>query len=255
MMRFASLGSGSAGNALIVESGSTRVMLGCGFGLSASIERLARLELEPSRLDAIILTHEHDDHVGGAARLARKYDLPVWLTHGTRSAMESAFAGMRLCLIEDYAPFAVGDIEVFPYAVPHDSREPAQFVFSDGARRLGVLTDAGSITPHIEAALSGCDALMLECNHDIDLLHAGTYPDVLKHRIAGRFGHLDNRAAARLLASIDARRLQHLVAAHLSKQNNTAELARAALACALDCDPGWIGVADQEQGFDWREIG
>jgi len=150
--------------------------------------------------------------------------------------------------------FEVGDIEVRPFPVPHDAREPVQFVCSDGRWRLGVLTDLGISTAYVEASLSGCDALVLECNHDLDLLANGDYPFSLKQRIASKFGHLDNGAAAGLLARLDNSRLKHLVAAHLSQNNNLPGLARAALAAALDCDPDWIGIADQHLGFGWREF-
>jgi len=256
MMRFASLGSGSQGNALVVEAGSTRLLLDCGFGIRDTEARLARCGLGADDLDAIIVTHEHDDHVGGVARLARKYELPVYLTHGTLTALDGARSRIaQITLIDSHTPFAIGDIEVRPYPVPHDAREPAQFVFSDGGASLGMLTDTGSSTPHIESMLSGLDALVLECNHDLDLLVKGSYPPYLKQRISGRLGHLDNETAARLLASLDCSRLQHLIAAHLSQQNNTPELARAAMAQALGCEPEWIAVADQQDGFDWREIG
>ena len=117
-----------------------------------------------------------------------------------------------------------------------------------------MLTDAGSSTPHIEAMLSGLDALVLEFNHDLGLLMNGSYPPSLKQRIASRFGHLDNQTAAQLLASLDCSRLQHLIAAHLSQQNNTPDLARKAVAQALNCALEWIGVASQNDGFGWREI-
>ena len=141
-----------------------------------------------------------------------------------------------------------------PFPVPHDAREPAQFVFFDGVRRLGVLTDLGCSTPHVEASLSGVDGLVLECNHDLDMLMNSAYPASLKQRVAGRFGHLDNEAAAGLLARIDQTRLQHVLAAHLSRQNNQPALARTALAAAMDCAEDWIGIADQSAGFDWREL-
>jgi phosphoribosyl 1,2-cyclic phosphodiesterase len=254
-MRFASLGSGSQGNALVVESGSTRVLLDCGFGLADSAARLARLGLAPSDLSAIVVTHEHDDHIGGVARLARKHGIPVWLTHGTLNGFEALFAEVAsVNVISGYAAFSVGGLHVEPYPVPHDAREPAQFVFGDGARRLGVLTDAGCSTPHIEAVLSRCQALVLECNHDLDMLRASSYPPRLRERIAGRFGHLDNDAAAALLARLDNSSLQHLVAAHLSQENNRPELARAALAGALGCEADWIAVADQASGLDWRQV-
>jgi phosphoribosyl 1,2-cyclic phosphodiesterase len=129
-----------------------------------------------------------------------------------------------------------------------------QFVLSDGLRRLGVLTDLGTPTPHVIDTLSGCDALVLECNHARDLLWSGGYPRWLKARIAGPLGHLDNDAAAGLLAALDRSRLRHVIAAHLSEQNNRPELARAALAGALGCEPDWIGLATQADGFDWREL-
>ena len=255
MMRFASLGSGSDGNCLLIEAGSTRILADCGFALTETVARLARRAVDPGSIDAILITHEHDDHIGGAARFARKFDIPVWMTHGTSQAAAAFEDCKGLTVFDCHRRFAVGDIEIEPYTVPHDAREPAQFVFSDGAARLGLLTDAGSLTAHMQAVLSGLDALVLECNHDLDLLWNGGYPQRLKERIAGKFGHLDNGTAAQLLASIDCKRLKHLVAAHLSKQNNTPELAVAALARALDCAPDWIGVATQSDGFEWRQIG
>jgi phosphoribosyl 1,2-cyclic phosphodiesterase len=255
VMRFASLGSGSGGNALIVESGGTRVVLDCGFGLNEMSARLARLGLAPQDLDAIVVTHEHDDHLGGVARFARRHDLPVYLTHGTLMALDGARKTIAdVTVIDSHARFAIGDVEVHPYPVPHDAREPAQYVFGNGAARVGVLTDAGEATPHMIAMLSGLDALVIECNHDLDMLSNGSYPAPLKRRIAGRLGHLDNGAAAGLVAGIDASRLKHVIAAHLSQQNNTPGLARDALAGALDCTPDWIAVATQEEGFGWREI-
>jgi phosphoribosyl 1,2-cyclic phosphodiesterase len=138
--------------------------------------------------------------------------------------------------------------------VPHDAREPVQFVCSDGRWRLGVLTDLGVSTAHVETSLSGCDALVLECNHDVEMLANGDYPYPLKQRIAGKQGHLDNDTAAALLARLDNSRLKHLFAAHLSQHNNRPDLARAALAGALCCAPDWIGIADQHDGFGWREF-
>jgi phosphoribosyl 1,2-cyclic phosphodiesterase len=254
-MRFASLGSGSKGNALLIESGSTRVLLDCGFGFGEIKARLNRLGLEPDDLDAIIVTHEHEDHGGGVPRLASRYDLPVYLTHGTLAALGAERRAVpNAILIDTVTRFAIGAIEVEPYPVPHDAREPVQFVLSDGAVRLGVLTDTGRCTPHIARALSGVHALVLECNHDIDMLMSGPYPPSLKHRVAGRMGHLANAAAAELLQAMDCGRLQHLIAAHLSETNNAPHLARAALAGALNCELDWIGVATQEEGFAWRQI-
>ena len=254
-MRFASLGSGSQGNALLIESGGTRVLLDCGFAPGEVTSRLARIGLEASSLDAIIVTHEHGDHGGGVAKLAASFDIEVYLTRGTLSALGAEGRSIpRRVLIDPYTTFAIDGIEVRPFPVPHDAREPVQFVFSDGAVRLGVLTDTGQPTPHIAQSLSGAHALVLECNYDLDMLLSGPYPAHLKSRIAGRMGHLANAASAELVRAMDCSRLQHLVAAHLSQTNNTPELACAALAGALGCAPEWIGVATQDDGFPWREI-
>jgi phosphoribosyl 1,2-cyclic phosphodiesterase len=254
-LRFAILGSGSQGNALVVEADATRVLLDCGFAMTETVRRLARLGLEPGDLSGILVTHEHDDHIGGVARLARKYQLPVWVTPGTVRGLEPLFQSVDvLHYVEGYAPFCIGDLEVHPYPVPHDAREPAQYLFGDGDVRLGVLTDVGCTTPWIQRMLASCEALVLECNHDPALLSASDYPPPLKHRIAGRFGHLDNETAAALLASLPQTQLRHVVAAHLSQSNNRPDLARAALAGALRCDPDWIGVADQDSGLDWRAV-
>jgi phosphoribosyl 1,2-cyclic phosphodiesterase len=253
-VRFALLGSGSQGNALLVEADDTRLLLDCGFSAGETVRRLGRLGLAPEQLTAVVVTHEHDDHLGGVGRLARKFALPVWATPGTLRGLEAMFDGLEVHRIEGYACLCIGAIEVQPFPVPHDAREPAQYVFSDGARRLGVLTDTGCATVHIRRALDGCDALVLEANHDPDLLDRSDYPQALKQRIAGRFGHLDNAQAAELVAALDCARLQHMVAAHLSQNNNHPDLARAALAAALGCTSDWIGVAEQERGLDWRQI-
>ncbi len=254
-LRFCSLGSGSEGNALIVESNGRAVMLDCGFGIAETERRLARAGLGPEHLDAMIVTHEHTDHLGGVARFARKHRLPVWATEGTmRFADEEILSTEHRRIIDPHEAFSVGSIQMTPFAVPHDAAEPVQCVFSDGAVRLGVMTDTGTITAHIEDHLTSCDALVLECNHDLDMLMNGPYPDRLKKRVGGKFGHLDNRAAAALLATIDCTRLKHIIAAHLSKTNNRPSLAQQSLADVLHCDPAWIGVAGQESGFGWREI-
>ena len=254
-MRFASLGSGSEGNALVVQSGHTCILMDCGLTLAETEARLMRLGLSAERLSGIVVTHEHGDHIAGVARLARKYSTPLWLTHGTRQAQCDALDGLpNLTEVTPHHSFAIGELQVQPYAVPHDATEPVQYVFSDGVMRLGVLTDAGCSTPHIEATLSGCDALVLECNHDPEMLANGDYPSSLKQRVGGRFGHLNNAEAAALLARLDNRRLQHIVAAHLSRKNNTRELAVAALSAVLGCDTEWIAVATQKEGLGWREI-
>jgi len=257
-MRFCSLGSGSEGNALLVECAvggrAVRLLVDCGFGLREFQRRLARLDLAPTDLDAILVTHEHGDHIGGAARLAGACGIALYMTEGTARAGLATDAARALSRrIDSHAPFEIDGVRIEPVAVPHDAREPVQFVIDDGASRLGVLTDLGRQTPHVVRAMQHLDAIVLECNHDERMLEASDYPYPLKRRIAGDYGHLSNAAAARLLAAIDHGRLRTVVAAHLSRSNNRPELAREALASAWGDGPESIVVADQDHGIGWIE--
>ena len=252
-MHFASLGSGSKGNATLIRKKSTCVLVDNGFSVKETELRLARLGLAAEQLTAILVTHEHGDHIRGVGPLARKYRIPVWTTRGTASHVGLGQLPV-LNYIDVHQSLELGEIEIQPFPVPHDAREPCQFAFSDGAKRLGVLTDTGSTTPHIVEMLTGCEALILECNHDTAMLINGSYPELLKARVGGRFGHLSNDQAAELLAQLDTQRLKHLVAAHLSEQNNTPELAGGALSRVLNCEAGWISIAQQDAGLDWRQI-
>lgn len=254
LMRFASLGSGSRGNAAVFEHGDTRLLIDCGFSAREMGRRLTRLEIEPTTLDAVLVTHEHGDHVRGLTRFAAQYGLPVWSTPGTASALEAADEPVSFESFSPHEPFAIRDFEIRPFPVPHDAREPVQFVLSDGARRIGVLSDLGRVTRHVAAEVADCDALILECNHDPEMLAGGRYPASLKRRVGGAMGHLSNQQAAGFLAGMNTRVLQHIVAAHLSESNNTPDLARAAVAESLGCHDHWVAVADQRTGLTWRDI-
>jgi phosphoribosyl 1,2-cyclic phosphodiesterase len=261
LLRFASLASGSGGNCLVVEAGdaasTTRVLVDCGLTLTDTERRLARAGLQPSDVHAILVTHEHGDHGGGVFDFAAAHGVAVYLTYGTRAALEAegkVLEGVKVVLVSGKEPVAVGAMEARPYTVPHDAREPVQYILSDGSARLGVLTDIGCSTPHVEQMLSGLDALVLECNYDLDMLWAGPYPKWLKSRIAGPFGHLDNRQSEGLLSRLDRSKLKHVLGAHLSQHNNKPELARAALARALGCSDEWVGIASQDDGFEWRSL-
>lgn len=252
-MRFASLGSGSRGNATLINVASSYMLLDCGFSEKETRRRLARFDLQPSDLDAIVVTHEHGDHISGVGVVARKHEIPVYMTHGT-AALDKIGKLPSLQIFGSHDVFSVGDIELHAFPVPHDAREPVQFVFTDGNRKLGILTDTGCITQHIIDMLDECDALVLESNHDTDMLADGPYPASLKDRVGGRFGHLSNTQAMELLSGIDTSRLQHVVAAHISEKNNTIALACAALAEGLVCHSHDIAVADQDDGFGWFTV-
>jgi phosphoribosyl 1,2-cyclic phosphodiesterase len=255
-MRFCSLGSGSSGNATLIEVHSitraTRVLVDCGFALRELAARLARRGLEPDDLDAVFITHEHGDHVGCAMALSRRHRVPLWMSRGTWLAIGSpSMEAGRLHFARDGELIEIGDIGLTPYTVPHDAAEPLQLTVSDGVSKLGLLTDAGSLTAHLRQALERCTGLLLECNHEPSLLAASNYHPSLKARVGGPLGHLANHVAAQLLAECRHPGLRHVVAAHLSLQNNRPELAASALAGALATGSEDIVVADAALGFNW----
>jgi phosphoribosyl 1,2-cyclic phosphodiesterase len=251
-MRFASIGSGSKGNATLVAAGETLVMIDCGFSQRETLRRLARLGVEPGQLDAILVTHEHSDHSSGVAGFSRKHRIPVYLTHGTASTgrVDGCFEA-RLFNCEDR--FSIGCLDITAVAVPHDAVEPCQFRLSSGNKHLGVLTDLGSITPHVVDNYRACDGLLIEFNHDLPMLQAGDYPASLKRRVGGNWGHLNNEQAAALLQQIDHAGLRHVVVAHISENNNCRTRAERALLSVMGSLERVV-FAEQAFGFDWLEI-
>lgn len=251
-MRFAVLGSGSQGNGTLVASNTTCVLVDCGFSLRETERRLARLGMSAHQLSAILVTHEHADHVHGVGMLSRRYNLPVYLSTGTLRGLRKPLevAG----LLGGGQQLQIGALTIDAVAVAHDALEPTQFVFSDGQRRFGVLTDLGSYCESIVHSYTGLDALMIEANHCRDLLARGHYPYFLKQRVGGERGHLNNHQAANLVSELGWQDLQHLVLAHLSSKNNLPHLARQCFVDTLGCDPDWLQLADQDSGLDWRHI-
>lgn len=256
-MRFASLGSGSKGNGTLIAGGGALVLVDCGFTIKETEQRLLRLGLDPADLSAILVTHEHGDHSRGVGALARRYRVPVYLTFGSRKAVEGGRHDLANCEVQEVRPgreFMVEGLQVMPIAVPHDAREPCQYVFESHSRRLGVLTDLGSLTPHVVESYGECDGLVLECNHDVQMLLQGPYPPALKRRVGGHLGHLSNDQAAALLRQCNVDRLQHLVLSHLSEQNNTPHHANVAVEDVVAQGLDRIRVASQTLGFDWLEL-
>ncbi|MGJ7492439.1 MBL fold metallo-hydrolase [Variovorax sp. ZT4R33] len=257
MLRFRSLGSGSTGNATLVEATSggrtSRLLVDCGFALRHLDARLARVGLAASDVDAVFITHEHGDHIGCAHALSRRERLPVWMSEGTWLATGARDFEGRLRLARDGTDFEVGDLSVHPFTVPHDAREPLQLRCTDGARSLGVLTDLGHVTPYVLAQLAGLDALLLECNHDSEMLAASAYPPFLKLRVGGNYGHLSNGAAGEIARAVHHAGLRHVLAAHLSEQNNRPEIVRRVLAEALGASEHEMLTATAADGSPWLD--
>ena len=257
VLGFASLGSGSKGNATLIKVGNTTIMLDCGFALKETERRLMHHECAPQAISAILVTHEHGDHSSGVGKLSRKYNIPVWLTIGTNQACKDNNFD-RTHIIDSHQSFSVGEIDIQPFPVPHDAREPCQFVFSKGSgrnkRKLGILTDVGYITPCIVEHLNGVHGLLLECNYDHHLLKTGSYPSMLKNRVAGKYGHLDNQQSKQVLEAIETKNLQYLVGMHVSEKNNHSDQIMEVLSIANDVQDIDISIACQKNGFNWKKI-
>lgn len=225
MVKIAVLGSGSAGNCTYLDTGKVRVLVDLGFGIRSLKRRLRQAGLETERIDAILLTHGHGDHVKGVAALAHSQSIPVYLNQGTRQELAEPADFPCLQTFRTGSPFAIGDLEVEAFEVSHDSREPVGFSFSTAGLRGALATDLGEIGPSVTRALAGCDWLILESNHDEEMLKVGPYPWVLKQRVLSRTGHLSNQRLAHFLRSDFDGRAAHIFLAHLSRQNNHPELA------------------------------
>lgn len=251
-MRFASLGSGSRGNATVIQAGNTCVLMDCGFTIKETERRLALLGLAPKDLDAIVVTHEHSDHLKGVPAFARRYDLTTYMTPGTFRARDLGKLP-DLQLIENYQAFKLGDLDIVPVAVPHDAREPAQFIFCHEDMRLGVLTDLGNVSAHVEKCYQDCDALLLEANHDSMMLSMGPYPMSLKDRVGGPWGHLNNQQALRFVQSLDLDRLKQLVIAHISEKNNALSKVQEVFQNISEQLED-VQFASQDEGFDWVDM-
>ena len=261
MLRFKSLGSGSSGNATLVEAQSgmhtSRLLIDCGLRLGDLEARLIEAGTSAQDLDAIFITHEHGDHIGCARSFVKRHATSLWMSQGTWLAVnDEAWTPLQqlLNMARDGCTMEIGALEVKPFTVPHDAREPLQLRCSDGQRHLGIATDLGHPSTHVVNALQGCHALLIEANHDAGMLAASSYPSFLKQRVAGPWGHLSNQAAAELLGRVKHDQLSYVLAAHLSERNNTPELARASLSEALGCAPSDIDVADPVAGSEWITV-
>lgn len=253
MLQVAALGSGSSGNSLLVRSGVTTLLVDCGFTMKETIARMHHLGVTPSDLSAVLVSHEHGDHVKGAGPLSRKFGLPVWCTHGTyNGARDNRFASVRL--FNAHEPFDIDGITVDPFPTPHDAAESCQFVFSVNTARFANVTDLGACTPHVKSMLAGVNGLVVECNYDNDMLRNGPYPPSLQARIRSDYGHLGNDQAGMLMKELDHPALQHILLGHLSEQNNSDAAALATMQSYLDDGHERVFVLAQHCCSRWFDV-
>ncbi len=251
-IQYCSLGSGSKGNGTLIASGDCIILVDCGFSVKESLRRLALKGVLPEQLSAILVTHEHFDHLSGVAALSNKYSIPVWINRGT-SLHPKCDSIKNVKLFNTHDAFKLGTFNVQPVAVPHDSREASQFVFSVNSLSIGLLTDVGHITKHIIDAYNQCDVLLLEFNYDPKMLSQGPYPYSLKERVSGSLGHLSNQQALEMLESVDLRKMHQLVVMHISEKNNSVELIVKTLN-KLSLTSSDYFIANQAEGFDWHAL-
>lgn len=245
-MRIAVLGSGSGGNCTLLESSTTRLLVDAGFGPRSLKRRLGEAGLCLERIDAILLTHGHSDHVSGVPSLLKEFDgTPVYMNAGTRGEVPGLRSIQTWERFESGSPFAVGDFSIEAFDVPHDAAQPVGFSISINGTAGVVATDLGELTPSVEQHLDGCRWMVLESNHDEELLKIGPYPFELKRRVLSRKGHLSNRALAEFLRYRFDGSASHLFLAHLSRKNNKPNLA---------FSTAWKAVQDRQPLFGTLDI-
>jgi phosphoribosyl 1,2-cyclic phosphodiesterase len=242
-MKLCPLCSGSSGNATYIEAGNARLLIDAGLSCKRICELLDRIGIEPRSLSAILITHEHVDHVRGVNVLSKKFDLPVYANADTWSVLKpslSRVAPKNVCVFESDRDFYIAGARVLPFSVPHDAIHCVGYTVSSGGKKVGVCTDLGHADARILSILSGCDLLLFEANHDVDMLMAGSYPYLLKKRILSGSGHMNNEDCGRAIAKLCTSGVKHVILGHLSRENNDPALAMVTVRSVLE-DAGVAG--------------
>lgn len=252
-VRLASIGSGSRGNGTLVSFEDTCLLIDCGFSLKETQRRLTRCGVDPAEITAILVTHEHSDHASGVAALSHRFNTPIYISYGSLRSMPDLDAALTKPFNSDET-FAIDDVLVDAVAVPHDAREPTQFVMRSCSQQIGVITDVGHITPHVIDRFRGCTGLFMESNHDADMLMRGDYPGRLKRRIGGSLGHLSNEQASEFLDAVVHDGLNHVVVGHISKENNSGTLLEETFE-RFRPRVGLLQFATQDLGVEWVVVG
>jgi phosphoribosyl 1,2-cyclic phosphodiesterase len=248
-----SLGSGSKGNGTLICFGDYLILVDCGFSVKETIRRLECKGVAPEQVCCILVTHEHSDHLSGVARFSNRFSIPVWLNKGANLHKNSLNINNKF-IFNTHQSFELGPITVTPVAVPHDAREAVQFIFSNKEISVGILTDIGHISSYVLEAYKTCNLLLLEFNYDLQMLLSGKYPQKLKQRVAGSFGHLSNDQAVDFLGKMEQSTLQLLVATHMSEENNSTNLVMSCIEKNTEIDKSRYLIADQSNGFSWQKI-
>ena len=253
---FCPLFSGSSGNSLYIAAGNTRILIDAGLSGRTVCDALNSIGVLPETLNGILVTHEHSDHIKGVGILSRKYHVPIYANAGTWEAMERLIGTVEPALhreFENNESFFIGDLSVFPYSISHDAADPVGYRVYYGGRSMATATDIGMFTQSVLEALSGTDIVLLESNHDIDMLHANEhYSARLKTRILGRKGHLSNEACGEALWQLYQTGVCHAVLGHLSRENNTPELAMQTVCMAMQAHGLEVG-RDIRVDMAWRD--
>ncbi len=239
-----SIASGSSGNCTYVGSGRTNLLVDAGISAKRIENGLNEIDVKPDTIQGILITHEHSDHVTGLSVLARRYNIPIYATSGTIREIKSLSSAQDIpdelfLPVRPNEPFRLNDITIEPFSTSHDAAEPVCYTMQANGYKLGIATDLGMYDDYIVSKLDASDLLMIEANHDVNMLMVGRYPYFLKQRILGSRGHLSNEASAELISRLVSLRLKHVLLAHLSKENNYEELAYETVLCGLSvkgCD-------------------
>ena len=253
-MKFCSLGSGSSGNSYLVSKNNTNIIVDCGFSVSELEGRMSQKEIKPSEITAIFLTHEHDDHCKGVFALSEKYNKPIYLTYGTLKMCKKRIKksyNLNINIISPLDTLEFNDFIISIIPVPHDAREPVQFKFESEKTTLAIITDLGFGNKELINSIQHINALILESNHDENLLNKSRYPKYLKDRIRSKYGHLSNEESLEILKKINLDNLKWLGAAHLSKENNSPELVKDAWKKVFEDQ---INIIDPDFGMPWVSI-
>lgn len=251
-MKLCPLCSGSSGNATYIEAGGTRILIDAGLSCKRITELLERIGVDARSLSGIFVTHEHDDHIRGVNILSKKYDLPVYANADTWSMMREKLGGVapkNVCVFESDRDFYLAGMRVLPFSVPHDAIHCVGFTVTAEGHKVGVCTDLGHVDARILSILSGCELLLFEANHDVDMLMAGSYPYLLKKRILSGNGHMNNDDCGKALVKLYATGVKNVILGHLSKENNYPELAMVAVRAALE----EAGIGDMQIAVARRE--